>query len=92
MARIQQTIQTSKSAFEMRDYVETKILTRSELKLLITDYHWKGNTLYASGKLGNGTIELYDNSVVIDIELSIFGSAAKVQIEKTISEQFKKLN
>lgn len=92
MARIQQTIETSKSAFEMRNYVETKVLIRPELKVLISEYHWVDNKLYAEGKLGKGTITLLDNKVIIDIELSLFGTVAKGQIEQTLQEQFKKLN
>ena len=91
MARIHQTIQTSKSALEMRLLLDTKVLTRPEFALLITDHHWDGNVLHASGKMGRGTITLADQLVTVDIELSMFGAAAKGAIEQTLNEQIKRL-
>lgn len=92
MARIQQTIQTSKSALEMRLLIDNKVLTRSEITMLINDHHWEENVLHASGKMGHGTITLADQLVTIDIELSIFGTVAKGAIEQTLKEKIKMLD
>lgn len=92
MARIQQTIQTSKSALEMRLLIDSKILTRPEVAMLITEHRWEGNVLHASGKMGRGTITIADQLVTVDIELSMFGSAAKGVIEQTLKEKFKMLD
>ena len=91
MATIKQTIETTKTAMEMRLLIDGKVLSRPELALLLDTHHWDGNVLHASGKMGRGTITLRDNAVDIDIELSFFGSAAKGAIEQTLSEQIKKI-
>jgi hypothetical protein len=39
-----------------------------------------------------GTLTLEEGRVIIDIELSIFGAAAKGAIEQQLRDQFKKLN
>jgi len=91
MARIQQTIQTSKSALEMRLLIDSKILTRPEVAMLITEHRWEGNVLHASGKMGRGTITIADQLVTVDIELSMFGSAAKGVIEETLTEKLRQL-
>jgi hypothetical protein len=41
--------------------------------------------------MGHGTITLADNLVTIDIELSMFGAAAKGAIEQTLTEKIKML-
>jgi hypothetical protein len=92
MARIQQTIQTSKSALEMRLLIDTKVLTRPEVAMLITEHRWEENVLHASGKMGSGTITVADQLVTVDIELSLFGSAAKGAIEQTLKEKIKMLD
>lgn len=91
MARINQTFETGKSVVEMRTYIDTKVLQRPEISLLLESHHWSGNVLYASGKLGQGTITLEHAKVVIDIELSFFGAAAQGAIEQQLREQFKRL-
>ncbi|MBU3741673.1 MAG: hypothetical protein FGM24_05245 [Candidatus Kapabacteria bacterium] len=91
MARIQQTIDTSKSIVEMRTLIDTKVLGRPEISLLIEQHHWDGNVLHASGKLGKGTITLEHQRVVIDIELSMFGSVAKGAIEQQLNDQIKRI-
>jgi hypothetical protein len=91
MARIQQTIQTSKSALEMRLLIDSKVLNRPEVALLLSEHRWEGNVLHARGRMGHGTITLADNLVTIDIELSMFGAAAKGAIEQTLTEKIKML-
>ena len=91
MASIHQTIQTSKTALEMRLLIDTKVLTRPEFALLVSQHRWEGNVLHANGKMGRGTITLADQLVTVDIELSMFGSAAKGVIEQTMNEQIKRL-
>ncbi|MBU3699588.1 MAG: hypothetical protein FGM33_06185 [Candidatus Kapabacteria bacterium] len=91
MARIHQTIESSKSALEMRLLIDGKVLNRPEVALLLTEHRWEGNVLHARGKLGHGTITVADNLVTIDIELSMFGAAAKGAIEQTLTEKIKML-
>lgn len=86
MARITQTIETGKSIVEMRSFIDTKALGRPELALLLDTHRWEGNVLHASGKLGHGTLTLEDNRVIVDIELTLFGSAAKGRIEKELQK------
>ena len=92
MARIQQSIETQKSVAEMRHLIDTKVLDRPEINMLLSDHRWEGNVLHASGTLGKGTVTLDEGRVTIDIELSMFGSAAKGKIEQTLTDTFKKLN
>lgn len=91
MARIQQTIDTTKSVAEMRTLIDTKVLGRPEVSLLIERHHWDGNVLHAAGKLGQGTITLEHGKVLIDIELSMFGAVAKGAIEQQLQDQIKRL-
>jgi len=41
--------------------------------------------------MGTGTITLEDKKVILDIHLTLFGSAAKGAIEQTLTDQIKKL-
>ncbi len=75
----------------MRLLIDSKILTRPEVAMLITEHRWEGNVLHASGKMGRGTISVADQLVTVDIELSMFGSAAKGVIEETLTEKLKQL-
>ncbi|MCX6139859.1 MAG: polyhydroxyalkanoic acid system family protein [Candidatus Kapabacteria bacterium] len=92
MATIHQTIDTNKSIVEMRTALDTKVLSRPELRILLDDHHWEGNVLHAKGKMGHGTITLEDKKVIVHIELSIFGSAAKGAIESALADQIKRLS
>ena len=92
MARIQQTIETKKSIVEMRTYIDTKVLLRPDVGLVLSEHHWDGNVLHAKGRLGHGTITLEHGKVLVDIELTILGSAAKGTIEATLKKQFGQLN
>jgi hypothetical protein len=91
MARIHQTFDTGKSVIEMRTFIDGRVLSRSEIALLLDTHTWKGNVLHANGKLGSGTITLEHGRVVIDIELSFFGAAAQGAIEQQLRDQFKRL-
>jgi hypothetical protein len=91
MATIHQTIDTNKTAAEMRHLIDSKVLTRPELRLLLDETRWEGNVLHAKGKLGHGTVAVEERKVVIHIELSLFGSAARGQIEQALSDQVKRL-
>jgi hypothetical protein len=75
----------------MRLLIDTKVLTRPEVAMLITEHRWEENVLHASGKMGRGTITVADQLVTVDIELSMFGSAAKGVIEQTLTEKIKML-
>lgn len=92
MATIHQEIETNKSIIEMRIILESKVLSRPELAILLNEHHWVGNVLHAKGKMGHGTITLENKKVIVDIELSIFGSAAKGAIESTLADQIKRLS
>ena len=91
MATIHQTIETKKTVVEMRHSIDSKLLTRPELALLLDEHRWEGNVLHARGKLGHGTITLEHGRVIVHIELSLFGSAAKGQIEEALGKQLKRL-
>ena len=91
MARIKREFPTKASAQEMKEYVSTKLLPRPELGALLDKVNWQGDTLHVDSKLGSGTIELRDNLVVVDIELSFFGRLAQGKIESTIEQTFKQL-
>lgn len=91
MSRIQLTVETTNSVAECRTFITEQILTRPEAQMLLNEAEWIGDTLHASGSLGSGTIDLLPGQVVIDIELSMFGAAAKGRIEEALTEQFNKL-
>ncbi len=59
--------------------------------MLMNEHHWDGDVLHASGSLGSGTISLSSGEIVIDIELSMFGAAARSRIEDALREQFSKI-
>ena len=91
MSKIALTVDTNKSIAEMRSFIEDEILTRPEAEMLLNERQWEGDTLHASGSLGSGTIELREGAVVVDIELSMFGMAAKGRVEEVLREQFERL-
>jgi hypothetical protein len=91
MSTISQRIATKHTAIEMKAYVQEKILQRSELMMILQHHEWNGNTLIARSALGSGTVEFVDYEIRVEIELTVFGSAAKGRIEKTLNDQFKLL-
>lgn len=91
MATIHQTVETKKTVAEMRHSLDSKVLSRPELKLLLDEHRWEGNVLHARGKMGHGTITLEEGRVIVHIELSLFGSAAKGQIEEALGKQLQRL-
>lgn len=91
VAAIDQTIETSKTVVEMRTLIESKILSRPEVRLLLDETRWEGNVLHARGKLGHGTVTVEHHRVHIHIELSLFGAAARGQLESMLTEQVKRL-
>jgi hypothetical protein len=91
MARLSFTIETGKSVPEMRSYIDTRLLSRPESKMLLKDHHWSGNVLHASGTLGEGTITLEHQRIVIDIELTAFGEIARNQIQRTLEREFTQI-
>ena len=90
--KLEFSIETGKSVAETRAFIDTKILARPEATMLLAEHRWEGNVLHASGSLGVGTITVEHGLVKIDIELSAFGAVAKTQIERTLTEQFKRLS
>lgn len=92
MARIQQTIDTKQTIAEMRTYIDSKVLSRPDVGIVLSEHRWEGNVLRAQGRLGHGTITLEHNKVIVDIELTILGSAARSTIESTLKKQFGQLN
>ena len=92
MSRIQMDIVTEKSIDECRAFIDNSIVTRPEAQMLLSECSWTDNVLHAGGSLGQGTISLLPGIIRIDIELSMFGAAAKGRIEEVLSEQFKRLD
>ncbi len=91
MSTINKKFETKATAVEMKHYIDTNILTNSVIRSFMEQARWEGNTLFASSKLGKGTIKLSDYLVEIDIELSLFGSFAKKSLEATLDKEFKQL-
>ncbi len=91
MATIHKKFSTDKNALEIKQYIDETFLSRKEVKTLIESAIWVGFTLHISSKFGKGTLEARDNEAEINIELSLFGSAAKKAIESTIENNFKEL-
>ncbi len=91
MATITKVIETSKTALEMQILITTKVLPRPEVSVLLDKTHWEANVLHASGKLGKGTLTVEDYRVIIHIELSLFGSAARGTVEQILTEQVTRL-
>lgn len=91
MARINTTVTTKTTALEMRRMLDERVLSNPELQTLLPHHHWDGMVLHASGPLGKGTVALADYRIVIDIELSIFGSVAKRSIEERLVTQLSRL-
>jgi len=91
MATIRKSVETDATAAEMKSYINLKVLSRSELQALFDSAVWHGDTLHISSKLGNGTIELFDQKADITIELSLFGSVAKKTLEQTLEKELRQL-
>lgn len=91
MSRINKTIKTNYTAQEMKSYASTHILPNKMLSSLLDSAIWDGDILHVKSKLGRGTIELMDNLVIFDIELSIAGSLAKNTLESSLEKEFKRL-
>lgn len=91
MAQLSLTIETGKSVPEMKTFIDSRLLSRPESKMLLTYHHWHGNVLHAKGSLGEGTITLEHRRVVIDIELTTFGEIAKGQIQRTLEKEFTQI-
>ncbi|MBI2793516.1 MAG: polyhydroxyalkanoic acid system family protein [Ignavibacteria bacterium] len=91
MARLSFTIETGKSVPEMKSYIDTRLLSRPESRMLLTHHHWNGNVLHAKGTLGEGTITLEHQRIVIDIELTAFGEIARSQIQRTLEREFTQI-
>ncbi|GAB1430509.1 hypothetical protein MASR2M18_13420 [Ignavibacteria bacterium] len=91
MATIHKKFTTDKNAVEIKKYIDETFLDRKEVKALIDTAVWVGFTLHVTSKFGKGTLEARDNLAEVNIELSLFGSAAKKAIETTIEKNFKEL-
>jgi len=91
MSTINKRFETKATAVEMKHYIDTNILTNTLIRSVLEQASWTGNTLYASSKLGKGTIKISDYLVEVDIELSLFGSFAKKSLEATLDKEFKQL-
>jgi hypothetical protein len=91
MARYTQTFETGKTVAEMRSFIDEKMLSRPETRIVISEHRWEGNVLHASGNLGTGTLTLEHGKVIVDIELTAFGSMAQSQIDRVLNDQFKRI-
>lgn len=91
MATIHKKFSTEKNALEIKEYINDTFLSRKDVKALIDTAVWVGFTLHVTSKFGKGTLDARDNLAEVNIELSLFGSAAKKAIETTIEKNFKEL-
>ena len=88
---IKRDVSTRYKADELRSVIETKFLARKELQALLSATEWKGNTLFVESKLLSGVITISDYEISLDIQLTLFGSAAKTKIADTIDAGLKML-
>jgi len=91
MATINRTFETQATADEMKSFVSTKLLPNPALASMLDSAIWQGNVLLVNSKLGKGTITLQDRLVIVNFELTFFGSVAKNAIESTLEKEFKQL-
>lgn len=91
MSRIQKKFQTQSTSSEMKNYINTHLLTNSALNALLDSAIWIENTLHVQSKLGRGTITLKDYLIDIDIELTLFGKIAQNSLESAIDNELKLL-
>ena len=91
MASIQIQFETSVSADKAKSFIDEELLSQPEITMMLQEHYWEGHTLHASGTLGEGTVQVADNEVAVDIELSMFGTAAKSRIEEALTDFFKRM-
>ena len=87
MTHLTFSIETKKSIDETKKFINDRLLSRPEAKMLLSDYRWDANVMHVSGSLGQGSLTVFDGRIEIDIELSQFGAMAKGQIEKTLTKE-----
>lgn len=86
---IHKEVATEYTAAEIKAYLDDKVLPRPEIRALFSSAVWHGNILEVKSPLGQGTLDVRDRLVVIHIELSILGGAAKGKIESKLDEMVK---
>jgi len=92
MAAIEKRFETKYTAYEMKEFISTKVLTNPALSTLLNNAEWQAYTLLISSKLGKGRIVLQDNIIDVYIDLNMFGSMAKKVLESSIDNEFKQLS
>jgi hypothetical protein len=84
MSAIRLSVETQRDAQSMIGFLNTEVLSRSDVSTLLAVHRWEGSVLHASGSLGSGTISVGDFIVEVDIVLSAMGSAARSIIERKL--------
>lgn len=92
MSSIKKSFKTKYTAMEMKNYISSNLLPNPTLSSLMESTQWDNNTLYINSKIGNGTIELNDYKVDINIQLTLFGTLTKRALESSLDKEFKQLN
>jgi putative polyhydroxyalkanoate system protein len=86
MASIERSFTTGLGGSDMRKIFEEKALTRTDMKMFFGEQTWEGDTMKFKSMLAEGAIAFVDKEVKVNIELSMFGSGMKSQIEDAIGQ------
>jgi putative polyhydroxyalkanoate system protein len=86
MATIERSFTTELDGSAMRKIFEEKALSRTDMKMFFGEQNWEGDTMNFKSMLAEGSIAFVDKEVKVNIELSMFGSGMKSQIEDSISQ------
>lgn len=89
---IKKQIKIKKSKDEAKMFANKFLLENSMLKSIIKTIEWQDDKLVFDSSLGHGYFLFLDNLVEIEIHLSMIGEIAAKQIEKTVDDEFLKLN
>ncbi|MCX7879826.1 MAG: polyhydroxyalkanoic acid system family protein [Ignavibacteria bacterium] len=91
MSKINLNVRTKYTAFELKNFVTTRVLTNSIITSFLTSYRWENYKLVFTSKFGNGQIELQDYLINFEMDLNILGQPLKGLIESKFSDELKKL-
>lgn len=91
MATINKAFPTKRTPQELKNDIDELLVKHPDLAAFVGTASWHGSTLKVESKLGVGMITLLPGQIVVDINLTLFGSAAKSTIEKRLSEGMKLL-
>lgn len=74
------------TAVEARDAIDRALLREPAVATVLHTRQWTSNVMQAESIFGSGTITVHDHQIIIDIELSILGKAARTKIISTLEQ------